>query len=260
MGQVSSDSLINIRAEQLYKYQYLQDSIINSNKADYQSLLSASDEIIELDNRIFQSFIPELLSKNDEQNSHIQELEGIISEKDDKLSEYEKIRIPAIVACGLILVLFILFLILFTYKSIKLKKISFKIENYESSYEENKALMDNYTRVNSELKTQEIELKKQLEKLKLEKDTKIKLLKTDLDNTLNEIKLLQKRQSELTEEFEKEKQTRKLSEDEGMQLKEKNFLLEQNLSSLKKNLDKETQTRKHIEQELRQLLDQLKGL
>lgn len=254
------DTLLQTRSHLIKEYNLLSDSLIKSGISEMQSMTISFDKLIESDNNIIEIYIPELISELEDLNEQMEELERINTEQANKLIEYEDIRIPVSVIVGLLLLLFILFLVLFTSKTLKLKKIRFKIENYEASYEENKALIGNLTQENSELKVKETELKKQIEKLTQENDTKIKLLKSDLDNTLNESKLLQKRMTKLTEDFGKEQKTRKLSEDESMQLKEKNFSLEQQLSDAKKIIEKETMTRKHIEQELRQLLDQLKGL
>ena len=259
-AQSLPDTLLQTRSHLIKEYNLLSDSLIKSGNSEIQSMTTSFDKLIESDNTIIEKYIPELIRELEDLNEQMEELERINTEQDNKLIEYEDFRIPVLVVVGLLLLLFILLLVLFTSKTLKLKKIRFKIENYEASYEENKALIENLTKENSALKIKETELKKQIEKLILENDTKIKLLKSDLDNTLNESKLLQKRMTELTEDFGKEQETRKLSEDESMQLKEKNFSLEQQLSDAKNIIEKETMTRKHIEQELRQLLDQLKGL
>ncbi len=254
------DSLLQNRTELIYQYNSLSDSISNSNKSEFQSIITTLNDLISTDDYILENYLPELISQNEDMKEQITELEKSNTEQNEKLLEYEELRMPAIILCGTLLVLFILFLILFTSKTLQLKKIRFKIENYEASYEENKALIENFTKENSELIAKEIELKKQNEKLIQESDAKTKLLKTDLDNTSNENRLLQKRLTELNENFEKEKKSRKSLEDENMQLKEKNFSLEQQLSEIKKNIEKEIQTRKHIEEELKELLNQLKGL
>jgi len=258
-GQHAIDSLLNERNKLYEEYQVLNDSVAGSANPNMQILNQKQNEVIATDNNIIQKLLY-VINENLDQKEQIRELVSEYNTQKEKLKEYEEIKLPAIIIAGALLILFLLFLILCTSKTIKLKKIRFKIENYESSYEENKSLLENLTKENSELKARGLELEKKIEKLINENNTKIKLLKTDLDNITNENKLLQKRQAELAGSYEKEKETRKLTEDESMTLKEKNFMLEQQLSEHKKILEKETQTRKHIEEELSQLLDQLKGL
>jgi hypothetical protein len=212
------------------------------------------------DNEVFYNHLTQIGKENkllaDSLKNQLTETEN----NKKKLDEYEEIKLPVIIISAGLLILFIIFLILYINKAIQLKRINFKIENYESSYQENKELIENYHKENLELKDRVLRTKKEIEKLQKESRDKINILKSDLDNCINENKLLQKRMNELLSEKEKEHSERKSFEDENIKLKEKNLLLEQNLKKAKNKLEKEIDTRKNIETELRQMLDQLKGL
>lgn len=254
------DTLLKNRADLAEFYHSINDSLLlmsDNKKQEFDSLINA---LIETDNIIINHYLNEIIRNNALLKEQISELQNNISENNDKLAFYEKLKLPVLLVIAALLVLFLLFLTLFTVKTISLKKIRFEIEKYESSYEETQSLIEKFTKENSELKSKDIRLQKNLEKLNQESEAKIKLLKTDIDNALNENKLIQKRLAELTESIDREKQTRKLALDENLQLKEKNFALEQKLNDINKLYEKEIDTRKHIEEELKQLLDQLKRL
>lgn len=261
LGSISMPDSIIDQHNQLYKkYITFNDSLLLSEDVINPERISIINDLIQNDKRIIDKYIPEITGKNELLEEKISSLQADINIVKDELAKYEDLRLSAKIVAAILLLLFFLFLILFTSKTIKLKKIRHEIEKYESSYEENKTLIESYSKENAKLKSKEIELEKNIEKIKQENNAKISLLKTDIDNALNENKLFQKRFAELNEKLEKEKTTRKSSEEENLHLKEKNFSLEQNLSEIKKLYEKEIETRKHIEAELRELLDKLKGL
>lgn len=205
-GQKHADSLLDKRSELVKNYEAEKNAYISPSTENLKILNDKQKEIVETDSEIITEVLQPALKEIQNNKDKVNTLEKELKE----FKEYEKYAMYVIIGAGVFVLLTIIFFILLIAANSKNKKLRSKLVKMERLQKEHQREID---AIQQELENQKSSFRKELNRIKEEKEKHVKELENQkvmtrqLESKKNE---LEKQKNELEKQL-KEKQAKETS-------------------------------------------------